>query len=166
VPATGDPAAYELAYEAGLQAVDEQASALRETRDRAGALMSAAVVTGGLVAGLAFRSGEHLASVEVFGAVLSIGGFIGVVVTTVMIWRPTEVWLVHNAGIIVGSYVEADPPRQLPEVHRELALWLGKQARSNQRTLDVRLRTFTWGLGLLLVEIAGAVLALGGAASG
>ncbi|HEX9765854.1 MAG TPA: hypothetical protein VGA36_03760, partial [Nitriliruptorales bacterium] len=48
----GDPAGYELAYRSGLQAVDEQASTLRETRDRAGSLLSAAAVAGGLAAGL------------------------------------------------------------------------------------------------------------------
>ncbi len=52
----GDPAGYKLAYEAGLRAVEEQALTLRETRDRAGALMSAALVVVGLVAGLAFTS--------------------------------------------------------------------------------------------------------------
>ena len=164
----GDPAGYELAYEAGLQAVREQASVLRETRDRAGSLMSAAAVAGGLAAGLAFNA-DRASAVEpagAIGAVLAVAGFVVVAVSTVLIWRPTEGRFVHDAGVIIGSYVERNPPAQLPELHRELALWLGKQAESNRQVLEVQLRTFTVGLFGLLVEIGGAILALGDVARG
>lgn len=164
--APGDPAAYELAYRAGLQAVDEQASVLRETRDRAGAALSAAAVAGGLVAGLAYRSGTGVGVAGAVGGVLAVAGFVGVAVTTVMIWRPTEGRFLHNSGVIVGSYIEGEPPLNVDEVHRELALWLGDQAETNRITLEVQLRTFTWALTSLLVEVLGAVLSLGGAASG
>lgn len=166
--AAGDSAGYKLAYEAGLQAVDEQARALRETRDRAGALMSAAAVAGGLAAGLAFNA-DRISGIGMPGAVgaaVAVAGFVGVVLTTLMIWRPTEGRFVHDAGVIIGSYVEGDPPMELPELHRELALWLGKQAESNRQMLEVQLRTFTWGLAGLLVEIGGVIVALGDAASG
>ena len=89
-----------------------------------------------------------------------------VVVTTVMIWRPTGGRFVHDAGVIIGSYVEGDPPLDLPELHRELALWLGRQSESNREMLEVQLKTFTWGLALLLVEITGVVRALGDVARG
>jgi hypothetical protein len=166
--APGDPAGYQLAYEAGLRAVNEQASTLRETRDRAGSLMSAAAVAGGLAAGLAFNA-DRVAGVDrpgVVGAVLAVAGFVGVVVTTVMIWSPTEGRFFHDAGVIVGSYVEGDPPVDLPELHRELALWLGRQAETNRAMLEVRLRAFSWGLAALLVEILGAIIALGDVANG
>lgn len=165
---TGDPDGYRLAYEAGLQAVREQAETLRETRDRAGALMSAAAVAAGLAAGLAFSS-DRVGGIDwpgSLGAALAVVGFVGVAVTTVMIWRPTEGRFVHDAGVIVGSYVEGDPPADLPELHRELALWLGRQTESNRSMLEVQLRTFTWGLWALLMEIAGVVAALGDVASG
>ena len=166
MPVLGDPAAYELAHRAGLDAVDEQSATLRETRDRAGALLSAAAVAAGLVAGLAFSTGRAIGWIGALGGSLSVVGFVGVVTTTVLIWRPTAGRFVHNAGVIVGSYVEGDPPLDLPEVHRELALWLGDQAETNREAIEVRLETFTWGLGFLLVEVAGAVIALGGAVSG
>jgi hypothetical protein len=166
--ALGDAAGYKLAYDAGLQAVAEQASTLRETRDRAGSLMSAAAVAGGLAAVLAFSSDRvgGIDQVGFVGAVLAVAGFVGVVVTTAMIWRPTEGRFVHDAGVIVGSYLEGEPPLDLAEVHRELALWLGRQTESNRRMLETQLRTFSWGLVLLLVEIVGAILALGDVASG
>lgn len=165
---TGDPAGYELAYEAGLKAVDEQAAVLRETRDRAGSLMSAAAVAGGLAAGLAFSS-DRSASIDlpgVFGAIFAVIGFVTVVVTTAMIWRPTEGRFIHDSGVLVGSYVEGDPPADLPELHRELALWLGQQTESNRSLLELQLKTFTVGLLGLLVEVSGAILALGDVASG
>jgi len=164
----GDAAGYELAYAAGLQAVEGQASTLRETRDRAGSLLSAAAVAGGLAAGLAFTS-DRAAGIDqlgVIGAVLAVTGFAGVVITTVMIWRPTEGRFLHDSGVIVGSYIEGDPPMQLPELHRELALWLGRQTESNREMLEVQLKTFTVGLGFLLMEMVGVILALGDVARG
>ena len=83
-----------------------------------------------------------------------------------MIWLPTEGRFVHDAGVIIGSYVEGDPPVDLPELHRELALWLGKQTESNRRMLAVQLRTFSWGLVGLLVQIGGVIVALGDVARG
>ena len=165
---SGDHAGYRLAYDAGLQAVDEQASTLRETRDRAGSLMSAAAVAGGLAAGLAFNA-DRVAGIDApgaIGAVAAVAGFVLVAVTTVMIWRPTEGRFVHDSGVIIGSYVEGDPPLDLPELHRELALWLGKQTESNRRMLAVQLRTFSWGLVGLLVQVGGIIVALGDVARG
>lgn len=86
------------------------------------------------------------------GAIFAIVGFVVVVVTTVMIWRPTEGRFVHNSGVLVGSYVEGDPPAALPELHRELSLWLGQQTESNRQVLEAQLKTFTVGLFGLLLE--------------
>lgn len=165
---SGDHAGYQLAYDAGLQAVDEQASTLRETRDRAGSLMSAAAVAGGLAAGLAFN-GDRVAGIDApgaIGAAAAVAGFVLVAVTTVMIWHPTEGRFIHDAGVIIGSYVEGDPPLDLPELQRELALWLGRQTESNRTMLAVQLRTFSWGLVGLLVQIGGMIVALGDVARG
>jgi hypothetical protein len=166
--APGDPAGYQLAYEAGVQGLREQSETLRETRDRAGALMSAAAVAGGLATGLAF-SADRVHGIDwpgVLGAVVAVVGFVGVAVATVMIWRPTEARFVQDAGVIVSSYIERDPPATLSELHRELALWLGRHADSNRVVIEVRLRVFTWGFAALLVEIGGAVIALGDVARG
>jgi hypothetical protein len=106
--------------------------------------MSAAAVAGGLAAGLAF-SADRATGIDrpgAVGAVLAVVGFVGVVLGTVMIWRPTEGRFVHDAGVIIGSYVEGDPPLDLADLHRELALWLGQQTESNRAMLEVQLRTF------------------------
>ena len=130
--------------------------------------MSAAAVAAGLAAGLAFNA-DRSSGVDrlgTTGAVLAVVGFVGVVVATVMIWSPTEGRFVHDAGVIIGSYVEGSPPLDLPELHRELALWLGQQTESNRAMLEVQLRTFRWGLAALLVEVLGIVVALGEVAHG
>lgn len=166
--AIGDPDGYRLAYEAGLHAVAEQASTLRETRDRAGALLSVAAVSGGLAAGLYFTDDRSatIGSWGVFGVVVAVLGFSGIVLATVMIWRPMEGQFVHDAGVIVGSYLEGDSPADLPELHRELALWLGNQTDANQKRLSVRLKWFNFGLLFLPLEVIGVIVALGDAARG
>ena len=101
-------------------------------------LMSAAAAAGGLAAGLAFNA-DRASGIDVIGgagAVLAVAGFVGVVLATVMIWTPTEGRFVHDSGVIIGSYVEGDPPLDLPERHRELALWLGQQTESNRQMLE------------------------------
>ncbi len=72
----------------------------------------------------------------------------------------------QDAGVLIGTYVEGDSPLELPEIHRELALWLGGQAESNREILGRKLKTFTWGLGFLVLEVVGVILVMGDAVYG
>ncbi len=165
---TGDPAGYELAYKAGLNAVDEQASTLRETRDRAGSLLSAATVAAGLGIGLVFTSDnvETIGELGAFGTLLAVVGFIGVVATTMAVWWPAEGRFVQNSGVIVAHFVEGEHSGSLAETHRDLALWLGIHAVANRNMLEKRLKVFSWGISTMVLEILGLILALGDAAYG
>lgn len=164
----GDAPSYELAYRAGIEVLQEQATTLRETRDRVGALLSAAAVAGGLAAGLAANSGlgPAVGRVGWIGVAVAVVGFVGVTVSAVAIWWPVDMRLGQDAGVIIGSYIEGDPPMALPEVHRELALWLGQYAAENRDGLALQLRTYAVGLVCLLIELAGIVIALGSVAHG
>lgn len=168
VAVSGDREAYRLAYEIGLRAVSEQATTLKETRDRAGALSSAAAVAAGLAAALGLDSGlgGEVNLLGVIGITAAVIGFVAVTVCTAMIWRPTEGLFVQDAGVIIGSYVEGTPPAGISEVHRELALWLGRHSELNRVMLERRLTTFTYGLAALLAEVVGIVVVLGDFASG
>lgn len=166
--APGDPAGYELAFRTGLQAVEDQASTLRETRDRAGTLISTAVLAGGLAAGLVFTS-DRIVDIGwpgAIGSVAAVVGLVAVLTAAVLVWRPSEGRFVQDAGVLVGTYVERDPPLELSEIHRELALWLGGNAESNRRMLERKLKAFTWGLGFLVMEIVGVILVMGDAVYG
>ena len=159
----GDPAGYRLAYETGMRAVESQATDLREVRERAGSVLSVAIVAAGFAAGLALTvdSPSPLGSVGLLGAGIAAVGLVGVVLTAVMIWCPSEGLFLHDAGQVVGSYVERDPPSKLPEVHRHLALWLGIHARRNTTMIHKKLKIFTWELACLLLEMVGVIVAVG-----
>lgn len=159
----GDPDGYRLAYETGMSAVESQAAVLREVRDRAGSVLSVAIVAAGFAAGLALTVGPpyRLGSVGLLGAGTAAVGLAGVVLAAVMIWRPSEGRFLHDAGGMVGSYVEGDPPWKLPEIHRQLALWLGTHTRLNADMLGGKLKTFTWALASLMLEMAGVIVAVG-----
>lgn len=159
----GDPAGYRLAYESGVSAVESQATVLREVRDRAGSVLSVAIAAAGFAVGLALTVDppSRMGTFGLLGAGVAALGLAGVVLTAVVIWRPSEGRFLHDAGLIVGSYVEHDPPWELPEIHRQLALWLGKQTRLNADMLRTKLKTFTWELASLLLEMVGVIVAVG-----
>jgi hypothetical protein len=158
----GDPEGYKLAYEEGKLAVADQASTLKETRDRVGTLVSAAAVVAGLAAALTFNSGRtsRLSGWGVLATVASAVGFAAIALAAVMIWRPFPGTFTLDAGTLVGSYVEGDPPASLAEIHRELALHLGTHSAYNRDLLDRRLTWFVVALLAFLVEIGGLMLVL------
>ena len=160
----GDSDAYTLSYETGLRTLDQQVATIEDTRDRAGKLLSAATIAVSLflIALQNYRADVH--DINVLGYVagsLAVAGFLGVVVTTLLIWRPASLRLVHDPRVIIGYYIEGTPPRRLPEVHRELSIWMGDQADTNRRVLKRTLLTFTWGLAGLMIEVTGMFLLLG-----
>ena len=159
----GDPGGYRLAYESGMSAVESQWTVLREVRDRAGSVLSVAIAAAGFVVGLTLTVDppSRLGTVGFLGAGTATLGLSGVVVAAVVIWRPSEGRFLHDAGLIVGSYVEHDPPWELPEIHRQLALWLGMQTHINAAMLRTKLKTFTWELASLLLEMVGVIVAAG-----
>lgn len=123
----GDPDAYTLSYETGLRTLDQQVATIQDPRDGAGKLLSAATIAVSLflIALQNYRAEIH--NIDVLGYVaggLAITGFLGVV-TTLLIWRPASLRLVHDPRVIIGYYIEGIPPRGLPEVRRELSIWMG-----------------------------------------
>ena len=153
----GDPPAYKLAYDAGLRALGDQATVLREVRDRAGTLFSAAAIAGGAGSGLAFSVGWTIGvdSVGRIGALVALVAFVLVAVAVVKIWWPVRATLFQDSALIVDEFIEGTIPLRLPELHRELAYWLGAHVDRNRKTLEARLRWHSVGLLGLLAEILG-----------
>ncbi len=158
----GDPEGYKLAYDEGKKAVSELGETLKETRDRVGALVSAAAVVAGLAGALAFDDGR-VARLDAWGAaatVAAVVGFATIAVASVMIWRPFPGTFSLDSGMIVGSYVEWEAPASLAEIHRELALHLGTHAVYNRNLIGHRLVWFVVALLSFLLEIGGLMLVL------
>ena len=168
----GDPACYDLAYQAALHALDEQASALRNLRDRARVVFTIATVAIGFAVGLLYsdnsssssRSSSTLAAsdLEQFGLGFALAGFTLVILTSLWVWAPARGWFVQDASTIIDYYIEGDTPLDKAGVQRELARNLADDAYDNNLMLSRRSLVFMVGLAALLVEIAGVVISLGG----
>ena len=135
----------------------EQAAVLREVRDRAGTLFSAAAIAGGAGSGLAFSVGWTVGtdSAGRIGAFLALAAFLLVTVAVVRIWWPVRATLSQDSALIVGEYIEGTIPLRLAELHRELAFWLGAHMDRNRKVLEAKLRWYSFGLLGLLTEILG-----------
>lgn len=164
----GDPAGYRLAYEAELKANEEQAASLREIRDRTGTLLSIALLTGGLVAGLATigTGSPVLGDTGFAGGVLVGTAILSIAIITISVWRPAEVSFSIDGAVIIGSYLEGEQALQEAELHRELALHLNDNGQTNRIVLSTTLRSFRTGLVMMLLEILGVALMLWDIANG
>jgi hypothetical protein len=58
-----------------------------------------------------------------------------------------------KADVLVGSYIEADPPATLDVMHRELALWTEKAYQENAERLDRMFVFFRLATVLMVAEI-------------
>jgi hypothetical protein len=157
-----DPETYRLTYDLGRAAVTDQATVLKEARDRAGSLMTAAAVFATLALGLTSRNNNiRLDWCGVGWLVVGGLGLVLVVVATVLSWRPVEATINLDSGTVVGSFVEReDDPMALEEIHRELALWFGQFTIANRDVIEQRLRWFSLGLIALALETGGLMMML------
>ena len=159
---TGDPAGYLLAFDEGKATIASQDATLREARDRISTVVSAAAVAIGLASTLAFGGGrsQRFGEWSVAAGIAAATAFGGIVLVAVMVWRPFKGVFTLDAAAIVGSYVEADPPAALREIHRELALHLANHAIFNRDELSKRLSWFTFALWAFAVEVVALMIML------
>ncbi len=116
-------------------------------------------------AGVRQRSVTRLSGWGALATAAATLGFGAIALAAVMIWRPFPGIFTLDAGMIVGSYLEGDPPASLAEIHRELALHLGTHSQYNRDLLGRRLLWFLVALGAFLLEIGGLMLVLWDVAS-
>jgi hypothetical protein len=159
----GDPAAYELAFLEGRRALEEQGDTLKDARDRAGTVVSAAAVVAGLGGALAFNNADRLGRLTAWGdaaAVVAAIAFAGITFAAAMIWRPFAGGFSLDAQVLVGDYAEGDPPASLAEIHRELAVPMGRNSERNLGELERRLWWFNIALFAFVVEVGALMLVL------
>ena len=168
----GDPKGYELAYEAGLRAVEGQESSLRDIRSRAATLLNlitAVIVSGVVVADLIVgqgQPGDAIGYIGAIGVVAAVVSFTGALWMTVKVLEPVEAQFGLDTRVIIRDHVETQPPATLSGIHRELSLWLSEHADSNRKMLDKKLSMLNWGWSFLVLEIVGTILVIGDIAYG
>jgi uncharacterized membrane protein YoaK (UPF0700 family) len=154
-----DSAVYALAYHEGKAAIAEQSATLKETRDRAGTIVSGAAVVAGLGVSFGIKAGK-LSGWGVASASATALAFIVLAFAAAMVWRPFEGVFTLDAAMIVGSYAEGTPPADLAESHRNLAIHLGGHAAFNRDRLDDRLHWFSVVLYAFIAEVLFLIVTL------
>ena len=158
----GDPAGYALAFEEGKATIASQDASLHEVRDRISTVVSASAVAVGLASTLAFAGhrADRFTAWGVVAGVVAAFAFLSIVVAALLVWRPSKWVGVLDSGVIIGSYVEGEPPAELSEIHRELALHLANHALYNRNELSNRLTFFSVALLAFAVEVVALMLML------
>jgi hypothetical protein len=148
-PSASDPR-YALVYDESLRAITTQETSLDNIRSRAAQLLTAAAVATSVLGGLvhANRDHPHTATWAAMSAFLIL---LGVCVWIVL---PTRGWsFVNSATVLLAGYVEAEPPVDLDEMHRSLALYMEQHWDRNQDLLNRRLGGLQVAAVLLAVSI-------------
>lgn len=141
----GDPAAYELAYDEGVRALEAQAASRDGVRDRAGVLLSAGAVVAGF---LAPAAGSLTAATAAGGTLFAIAS--GAALYALLAspkWRTST-----NTHSLLVDYIEATPPASLAETHRSLAYYMQEDRDENERELRRRNRAVTIAAAAVALE--------------
>jgi hypothetical protein len=145
--ASGDPAAYEIAYREAVRAIAAQGASLDGLRTRAGIVLSATAIVAGFL-------GPVLVRLDVLGqiaVVLFVIASVGAIALLLPIgeWRGST-----NAQDLISAYIEADPPASLPEIHRSLAYYMQDHWVWNEHKLVQLNRVLAASAG----AVAGAII--------
>jgi len=152
----GDERVLQLAYDASLRAVTDQASVLEGLRARAGTLFAAAALVTSFLGGQALVHTSHVVVSSWAGA--AVACFVANAVSTLVILWPFRLRFSLSSQElieIVDSRRAAADPVTIEEALRELALRLEVNYDSNVRTI----RGLLWCLRLAILFLVGEVAA-------
>jgi hypothetical protein len=146
-----------LAYEEALRGVTQQQQVLDGIRARASTLLGIAAISASFLGGVALNTDRPTGPTWI-----PIGAFVAVGLLTTWILLPIRGWTFSlDAKILIKEYVEGDAPAELPEMYRDLALYLGRHYVSNDKRLGRLFLLFKLASGLLVVEVVTWLLVLG-----
>ena len=141
--------AYEVAFDEAVRAVSQQHDALGELRGRTGTLIAATAIATSLLGGLTVQSDSVSPLTWV-----ALGAFMAVGVMAVVILWPYEGWRFStDAHDLIDTYVEADSPATLAEIHRDLAIHIQDDFIGNGHQLDRLYRLFRLASIFLVIEL-------------
>lgn len=143
-----DPAVYALAFDEAKRSLARQEASLDELRSRTGTLVAAAAVAVSFLGASAASSGFSLAGQ------LGIVAFIALATLAVVILLPFGGWVFDDEiGALFTTYIEADDPANLVEMHRDLALHHAEHITRNETLLDRLYWAFRAAAGLLVLQV-------------
>lgn len=139
---------YELAYNEAVRALSQQQAVIDNFRTRAGILLSAAAITTSFLGAQALNAGG-----PTIGTWIALASFFGVGVAAIAILWPRTWEFIAGPGEVIATYIESDPPLDLPEIHRDLALHMDDSYGDNRTGLERLIVYFRVASALLTIEV-------------
>lgn len=146
---------YAVAYEEAVRALSEQQGVIDCFRSRAGLLLSAAAITTSFLGSQAL-DGENTH----WTAWLAMAAFAGVATGSLAILWPRRWEFTANPRELIHTYIEADQPAPIEEVHRDLSLHMHNSYVENRKALEQLVVYFQVAGGLLAIEVVIWIMAI------
>lgn len=155
MPGADKDSLYEVAYNEAVRALSEQQGAIESFRTRAGLLLSATAITTSFLGAQALDGGDSNITVW-----LAMTGFIGVAVVSLAILWPRRWEFTANPRDVIQTYIEAENPAPIEELHRDLSLHMHNSYLENRAGLEQLAIFFQIASGLLTVEVILWIIAI------
>jgi hypothetical protein len=155
VPDADKDILYRVAYDEAVRALSEQQGAIESFRTRAGLLLSAAAITTSFLGAQALDGG--FSNVATW---LALTTFVSVAVVSLAILWPRRWEFTANPRDVIQTYIEADEPAPIEELHRDLSLHMHNSYIENRRGLEQLSVFFQVSSGLLTVEVVLWIVAI------
>jgi hypothetical protein len=157
---------YELAYEASIRAIDNQAATVESLRSRAGTILAATALVTSFFGGQALTRGVSSPLHVVSFTTAALGSFIAVSLLSLTILLPFRLRFSLRARAILSFFEEEaeDGPVGAAETLREVALQYESMHEFNARQIRVLVVCFRLAIPCLVGEVGFwlTVLARGG----
>lgn len=152
---------YQLAYDASVRAIEDQARVLEDLRSRASTLVAAAALVTGFLGQEALTRADEIDPLSWAG--LAIASFIATAVAAFMILWPIRVrFSVSSTEIfeILGEREAAGAPVEAREALTEIATRLELMYDENSKRIRVLLWVFRSAIVFLSIEVAAWTVAI------
>jgi hypothetical protein len=135
---------YELAYQEGLRAIDQQQAVLEGLQRRAGTVLAVASIVTSFLGSIALEDGGPTGF-----AWLAIGLFLAAAGLVAYVLAPRREWYFHRKP----RDVEDDPPAPLWAMHKQLAEFLEDDYDANAKNMKPLFRAYQCANGALAGEV-------------
>lgn len=139
---------YKVAYDEAVRALSEQQAAMHDFRSRMGLLLSVTTVTTSFLGTQVLREAE----LSIF-AWLALLGFLGVAMVFLAILWPRCWEFSVDPQEVIETYIEADEPAPIEELHRELSIHMNGSYLENQDKLEKLVVLFQIANVLFVIEV-------------